>query len=148
MIQGLRLPVFAAIILFIAGYNVDSTSTYEALVEAGSILIFLAFWSIVACYMYFFVACRASIDVGVPSFSLAILALPFLFIRLLYQVLGCFRVDGLKFVIIFGRWEIFVGMSLLMEILVVALLLASEILEVPMVTTDEPDSVTEAQSKV
>lgn len=77
---------------------------------------------------------RHIVGVARTSFLLSALALPFLFVRMLYVVLSAFSVDNGAFRIIWGDWRIFVGMGLAMEVLIVGLLMASGFAEPPVLS--------------
>lgn len=125
-IKCLRIPIVVAIILYIIASNVGSISTYHALIRAGATVLLAVYLLILSICIYTgLIFRRLTNNMSSTPFLLLALSLPFFFIRMLYLVLGAFVADNGAFVIIWGDWRIFVGMSLCMEAVLVACLAAS-----------------------
>lgn len=125
-IKCLRIPIVVAIILCIIAFNVGSISTYHALIRAGATVLLVVYLLILSICIYTGLNFRRlTNNMSSTPFLLLALSLPFLLIRMLNLALGAFGADDGAFVIIWGDWRIFVGMSLCMEAVVVACLAAS-----------------------
>ncbi|KAJ5808773.1 hypothetical protein N7474_010042 [Penicillium riverlandense] len=119
-LHAFRFPVIIGIVLTIVGKNIG----IHAMAVAGSILLVIAFAFAGGLASWLAVKSRSTLSVtGHRGVCLVLLALPFLFIRVVYFILQAY--GGPKYEPATGETGILVGMGLLMEIIALAVLLGA-----------------------
>ncbi|KAJ5514591.1 hypothetical protein N7463_004143 [Penicillium fimorum] len=121
-----RFPIFIAIMLAVVGGCINM----RALGEAGSIVLVVTFAYVCGLVGWLAVKSRSTLsELGHHAVLLTLLTLPFLLVRIIYFLL--LEYGPPKFNPATGEIGILVGMGLLMEIIIVALLLVARAVAEP-----------------
>ncbi|KAJ5673011.1 hypothetical protein N7507_002138 [Penicillium longicatenatum] len=130
-LHAFRFPVFAAIVLGVVGRIIE----IKPLGEAGSVILVVTFAFVTGLVTWLAMKSHSTLPVeGHRGVLLVFLALPFLWVRVIYFLLQ--EYGPANFSLDSGDVGALVGMGLVMEIIIVSLLLTARAVVEPIWSTD------------
>ncbi|KAJ5524346.1 hypothetical protein N7494_010996 [Penicillium frequentans] len=130
-LHAFRFPVFVAIVLGVVGRIIE----LKPLGEAGSVVLVVTFAFVTGLIAWLAVKSHSTLPVeGHRGVLLVSLALPFLWVRVIYFLLQ--QYGPARFSLASGDVGVLVGMGLIMEIITVSLLLTARAVIEPILSTD------------
>lgn len=130
-LHAFRFPVFVAIVLGVVGRIIE----IKPLGEAGSVVLVVTFAFVTGLIAWLAVKSHSTLPVeGHRGVLLVSLALPFLWVRVIYFLLQ--EYGPARFSLASGDVDVLVGMGLIMEIITVSLLLTARAIVEPIWSTD------------